>query len=49
MGEWNEPKALWHLLETPHKGVQSLVRDLNGYQSNTSIWEFAGYPAGFRD
>ncbi|MDX3909760.1 MAG: 1,4-alpha-glucan branching protein GlgB [Sphingobium sp.] len=37
--EWNEARALdWHLLDhTPHRAVQSLVRDLN--------WLYRGKPA----
>ncbi len=49
--EWNETESLdWHLLEEPlHKGVHSLVRDLNRlYQSNDSLWEVDGEPAGFQ-
>ncbi len=36
--EWSEARSLdWHLLDQPaHKGVQSLVRDLNRYYRNIS-------------
>jgi 1,4-alpha-glucan branching enzyme len=40
--EWSEQRSLdWHLLETPeHKGVQSLVRDLNRrYKELPALWE----------
>ncbi len=35
--EWGEAKSLdWHLLDYPsHKGMQSLVRELNGFYKNT--------------
>jgi len=49
--EWNEEESLdWHLLEKPlHKGVQTLVRDLNRiYEKNNSLWEADGEPAGFQ-
>jgi len=40
--EWNHDQSLdWHLLEsTPHKGMQSLVRDLNDlYTGEKSLYE----------
>jgi 1,4-alpha-glucan branching enzyme len=49
--EWNEEVSLdWHLLDEPlHKGVQTLVRDLNRiYEKNNSLWEADGEPAGFQ-
>ncbi len=48
--EWNETESLdWHLLEDPeHKGIQSLITDLNRiYQKKNSLWEADGEPAGF--
>ncbi|MGB9181142.1 MAG: 1,4-alpha-glucan branching protein GlgB [Pyrinomonadaceae bacterium] len=49
--EWNEEQSLdWHLLEQPHhKGVHSLVRDLNKlYAASPSLWEADSEPAGFQ-
>jgi len=49
--EWNETESLdWHLLEDPpHKGIQSLISDLNRiYQKKNSLWEADGEPAGFQ-
>jgi 1,4-alpha-glucan branching enzyme len=49
--EWNETESLdWHLLEDPaHKGIQSLIRDLNRiYASENSLWEADGQPEGFQ-
>jgi 1,4-alpha-glucan branching enzyme len=49
--EWNETESLdWHLLEDPaHKGIQSLISDLNRiYQQKNSLWEADGEPAGFQ-
>jgi 1,4-alpha-glucan branching enzyme len=49
--EWNETESLdWHLLEdAAHKGIQSLVSDLNEiYQKKNSLWEADGEPAGFQ-
>jgi 1,4-alpha-glucan branching enzyme len=49
--EWNEQESLdWHLLEDPlHKGVQTLIRDLNRvYQKQNSLWEADSEPAGFQ-
>ena len=48
--EWNDSESLdWHLLEEPqHKGVQSLICDLNRlYEANDSLWEADGEAAGF--
>jgi 1,4-alpha-glucan branching enzyme len=48
--EWTETESLdWHLLEDPlHKGVQSLIRDLNRvYLVDEALWEADGEPAGF--
>jgi 1,4-alpha-glucan branching enzyme len=50
-GEWNETESLdWHLLEKPaHRGLQTLVRDLNRiYGDTNSLWEADGEPAGFQ-
>src|SRR5687767_7141284 len=49
--EWNEQDSLdWHLLEDPlHKGVQTLLRDLNRiYREENSLWEADAEPAGFQ-
>jgi 1,4-alpha-glucan branching enzyme len=49
--EWNETESLdWHLLEDPaHRGIQTLISDLNGiYQKKNSLWEADGEPAGFQ-
>jgi 1,4-alpha-glucan branching enzyme len=49
--EWNETESLdWHLLEDrTHKGIQTLIRDLNRiYQTKNSLWESDGEPAGFQ-
>ena len=49
--EWNEEASLdWHLLGKPlHKGVQTLVRDLNRvYGKDSSLWEADGDPSGFQ-
>ncbi|WP_283638037.1 1,4-alpha-glucan branching protein GlgB [Marinovum algicola] len=49
--EWNNEKSLdWHLLEYPtHKGVQSLVRDLNHlYRDTPALYELDSKPEGFR-
>jgi 1,4-alpha-glucan branching enzyme len=48
--EWTETESLdWHLLEDPlHRGVQSLIRDLNAfYDSDNALWEVDSDPAGF--
>ena len=49
--EWTETASLdWHLLEAPkHKGVQSLVEDLNKlYRKHGALWEADSEPAGFQ-
>jgi 1,4-alpha-glucan branching enzyme len=49
--EWTEQESLdWHLLEEPlHKGVQTLIRDLNRvYAADNSLWEADSEPAGFQ-
>jgi 1,4-alpha-glucan branching enzyme len=49
--EWTETESLdWHLLETPvHKGVQSMLRDLNQlYQKHPALWEADTEPSGFQ-
>src|SRR5947209_11697824 len=49
--EWTETESLdWHLLETPlHKGVQSLIRDLNNlYAEHAELWEADTDPGGFQ-
>jgi 1,4-alpha-glucan branching enzyme len=49
--EWNEQESLdWHLLEDPlHKGVQTLLRDLNRiYRKDNSLWDVDAEPAGFQ-
>jgi 1,4-alpha-glucan branching enzyme len=48
--EWNHDRSLdWHLLEqAPHRGVQSLVRDLNRlYRKLTALHELDCEAAGF--
>lgn len=48
--EWNHDSSLdWHLLEHPwHKGMQSLVRDLNAlYQNTPALFELDSKPEGF--
>ena len=48
--EWNHDVGLdWHLLAHPeHRGVQSLVRDLNQlYRSETALFDLDGEAAGF--
>jgi 1,4-alpha-glucan branching enzyme len=48
--EWSHERSIdWHLLERPeHKGVQSLVGDLNGvYRAEPALWEADSEPAGF--
>jgi 1,4-alpha-glucan branching enzyme len=48
--EWSHERSLdWHLLEQPgHRGVQSLVRDLNRvYREHPALWELDDDPAGF--
>jgi 1,4-alpha-glucan branching enzyme len=49
--EWNHDRSLdWHLLdETDHRGVQTLVRDLNrAYRELPAMHELDCEPAGFR-
>jgi 1,4-alpha-glucan branching enzyme len=48
--EWNHDRSLdWHLLDRPkHRGVQSLIRDLNNlHQSLPALHERDTDPAGF--
>ena len=48
--EWNHDASLdWHLLEeTPHRGVRSLVKDLNAlYSATPALYEVDFEPAGF--
>jgi 1,4-alpha-glucan branching enzyme len=48
--EWNHDASLdWHLLEeTPHRGVQTLVKDLNAlYSATPALYEVDFEPAGF--
>ena len=48
--EWTETESLdWHLLDTPiHKGVQSLIQDLNKlYAKHPELWEADTDPSGF--
>jgi 1,4-alpha-glucan branching enzyme len=49
--EWNHDTGLdWHLLDDPmHKGVQSLIRDLNAaYRGNPALHALDSTPDGFR-
>ncbi len=49
--EWNHDRSLdWHLLDDPkHKGIQSLVRDLNwAYRDNPALHERDCESTGFR-
>jgi 1,4-alpha-glucan branching enzyme len=49
--EWTETESLdWHLLESPvHKGVQSLIQDLNQlYQKHGELWEADAEASGFQ-
>ena len=49
--EWTETESLdWHLLETPvHKGVQSLIQDLNkSYRKHGELWEADTDASGFQ-
>jgi 1,4-alpha-glucan branching enzyme len=49
-GEWRYDESLpWHLLENPdHKGVQSLVRELNHlYRGEPALYELDNEPGGF--
>jgi 1,4-alpha-glucan branching enzyme len=48
--EWSHERSLdWHLLDDPgHRGVQSLVRELNhAYRGQPALWEVDGAPEGF--
>jgi 1,4-alpha-glucan branching enzyme len=48
--EWDAERSLdWHLLESPeHRGVQSLVRDLNrAYRDRPALWQVDFAPEGF--
>ncbi len=48
--EWSESRSLdWHLLESPlHKGVQSLVGDLNrAYRDHSALFAADARPEGF--
>jgi 1,4-alpha-glucan branching enzyme len=48
--EWNHDQSLdWHLLGDPmHAGIQSLVRDLNGfYRATPALYQRDFEPAGF--
>jgi 1,4-alpha-glucan branching enzyme len=48
--EWNHDRSLdWHLLDyAPHRGVQSLVRDLNAlYRGTPALYEIDFSAAGF--
>ena len=48
--EWNDDQSLdWHLLDEPaHRGVQTLLRDLNKlYKDEPALWEADVTPAGF--
>lgn len=49
--EWSEQHGLdWRTLDQPlHRGVSSLVRELNGiYRTRAALWEQDADPAGFR-
>ena len=49
--EWNNESSLdWHLLDhAPHKGMQSLVRDLNRvYRDTPALYQKDSKPDGFR-
>jgi 1,4-alpha-glucan branching enzyme len=49
--EWTETESLdWHLLESPvHKGVQSLIQDLNKlYGKHAALWEADSDASGFQ-
>ncbi|HSK40005.1 MAG TPA: alpha amylase C-terminal domain-containing protein, partial [Arenibaculum sp.] len=48
--EWNHDTGLdWHLLDDPfHKGIQSLIRDLNAmYHDTPALYELDCEPRGF--
>ncbi|MFC6094685.1 1,4-alpha-glucan branching protein GlgB [Saccharothrix lopnurensis] len=49
-GEWSESRSLdWHLLDDPlHRGVKSLVADLNGvYRNSPALYSADDRPEGF--
>jgi len=49
--EWNDSESLdWHLLDQQdHKGIQTLIRDLNRiYNHYDCLWRVDGEPAGFQ-
>ena len=49
--EWSHDRSLdWHLLDDPgHRGVQSLVRGLNGvYRASPALWQQDAVAEGFR-
>ena len=49
--EWDHDQSLdWHLLgEAGHRGVQTLIRDLNRiYRAEPALWEADHEPAGFQ-
>jgi 1,4-alpha-glucan branching enzyme len=49
--EWNHDRSLdWHLLEDPlHRGVQSLIRDLNRvYRESPALYRRDAEPSGFQ-
>ncbi len=51
MREWNHDSSLdWHLLAEPeHRGMQTLVRDLNQtYRRQPALWEADADPSGFQ-
>ncbi|GHS87950.1 1,4-alpha-glucan branching enzyme GlgB [Actinomycetota bacterium] len=48
--EWSESRGLdWYLLDhAPHRGVHTLVRDLNAlYRATPALWDLDSSPAGF--
>ena len=50
-GEWADSRSLdwWHLDDPAHRGVLSLVADLNGrYKENEALWSQDVDPAGFQ-
>ncbi|HET6305932.1 MAG TPA: 1,4-alpha-glucan branching protein GlgB, partial [Rhodopila sp.] len=50
-GEWNHDSAIdWDLLDWPlHRGIQALVRDLNGlYRRAGALYQRDSLPTGFR-
>jgi 1,4-alpha-glucan branching enzyme len=49
--EWDHDSSLdWHLFDHhPHRGVQSLIRDLNRvYTETPALWELDSSPEGFQ-